>query len=135
MNALKNILAILLVTVLFTSCKSEPQPEIKTIATTTKALEENKKQLDPNATYAKAEFTIEGMTCQIGCANTIQKQLVKMEGIKSAKVDFESKLAMVEFDESKQTVTTIENTVSKVSDIYKVKDMKTVDDFSTKTED
>jgi len=129
MTSLKNILVVLFIAVAFSSCKNEAQPEIKTIATATEG-NDTKKQLNPNATYAKAEFTIEGMTCQIGCANTIQKKLAKMEGVKSAKVDFEKKLAMVEFDDAKQTTVTIEETVANVADVYKVKDMKTVDAFT-----
>lgn len=131
MKALKNTLVAIIITVVFIACKNETQPEIRTVATATEASVDTKKQLDPNATYAKAEFTIEGMTCQIGCANTIQKKLAKMEGVKSAKVDFESKLAMVEFDNAKQTTTTLKETITNVADVYKVKDMKTVDTFKT----
>ena len=72
------------------------------------------------------------MTCQIGCAATIQKKISKMDGVKSATVDFDRKLAMVEYNEAKVTPTALEATVVKVSDTYKVSDMKTVDDFSTK---
>ena len=50
------------------------------------------KKLDPNATYAKAEFGIEGMTCAMGCAKTIEKKMAKMDGVKSAKVDFEKEM-------------------------------------------
>ena len=112
----------------FTSCKNESQPEVKTVD-----VEVTKKDvtqtLDSNATYAKVEFSIDGMTCAMGCAKTIEKKMAKMEGVKSAKVDFDKRLAMVEYDEAKVTPTSLEETVSKVADIYKVKDMHKVDDF------
>ena len=53
-----------------------------------------------------------------------------MEGVKSAKVDFEKKLAMVEYDEAILTTTSLENTVTNASDTYSVNDMKTVESFS-----
>lgn len=131
MKSLKNILVLLLVALIYTSCKNDTQPEIKTVAVASDVTNDVEKQLDPNATYAKAEFTIEGMTCQIGCANTIQKKLAKLDGVKTVEVDFEKKLGMIEFDDAKQTHTTIENTVANIADVYKVKDMKTVDAFQT----
>lgn len=112
----------------FTSCKNNAEPEVKTVD-----VEVTKKDvaqtLDPNASYAKVEFSIDGMTCAMGCAKTIEKKMAKMEGVKSAKVDFDKRLAMVEYDEAKVTPSSLEETVSKVADIYKVKDMHKVDDF------
>ena len=40
------------------------------------------------------EFRVEGMTCN-GCANTATQALLKMEGVQSASVDFETKNARV----------------------------------------
>lgn len=126
----KNIIAVALITLFAFSCKNEAKPEVKTmdVGTNTETT-----KLDPNTTYAKAEFTIDGMTCAIGCAATIQKKISKMDGVKSATVDFDRKLAMVEYNEAKVTPALLEETVTKVSDVYKVSDMKTVKDFSTKT--
>lgn len=129
MNIIKNILLVVVISIVTLSCKNETQPEVKTVET---AVENTKVALDPNATYAKAEFKIEGMTCAVGCAATIEKKMAKMEGVKFAKVDFERQLAMVEYDEAKVTTKSLETTVTKVADIYKVKDMKTVDAFSKK---
>ena len=117
----------MVLTLFLASCKNEAKPEVKTVETETAIV----KELDPNAKYAKAEFTIDGMTCEIGCAKTIEKKISKMEGVKSATVNFERKLAMVEYNEAKVTPTSLENTVTNVANIYKVSDMKTVDDFST----
>lgn len=128
MNTFKSICIIAVMALVFTSCKNESQPEVKTVdvEVTTKDVS---KTLDPNATYAKVEFGIDGMTCAMGCAKTIEKKMAKMDGVKSAKVDFDKRLAMVEYDEAKVSPKTLEETVTKVADIYKVKDMKKVDNF------
>ena len=131
MKTFKNIIAIVLITVFSFNCKNETKPEVKTIEIETT---DEVKELDPNATYAKAEFTIDGMTCAVGCAATIEKKIAKLEGVKSSKVDFDKKLAMVEYDVAKVNAGSLEATVTKVADIYKVSDMKTVEAFSTKKE-
>ena len=128
MKTIKHIFTLVLITAFAFSCKNDVKPEVKTVDTETKTV----KELDPNATYAKAEFTIDGMTCAIGCAASIQKKISKMEGVKSATVDFDRRLAMVEYNEAKVTPTLLEKTVTKVADIYKVSDMKTVDAFLSK---
>ena len=128
MKSIRIILTLALIATFALSCKNEKKPEVKTVEVETEVV----KELDPNATYAKAEFTIDGMTCQIGCAATIQKKISKMDGVKSATVDFDKKLAMVEYNEAKVTPTTLEEAVAIVSDTYKVSDMKTVNEFSTK---
>lgn len=126
---IKNILMLAVVAVFAFSCKNDAKAEVKTVAHEgSKAVAE----LDPNATYAKAEFTIEGMTCAMGCAATIEKKIAKMEGVKSSKVDFDKKLAMVEYDEAKVSPESLTKTVTSVADLYSVKDMKTVNAFSGK---
>ncbi|TXE08261.1 heavy-metal-associated domain-containing protein [Gelidibacter salicanalis] len=112
------------------SCKDSTQPEIKTVemAEPEAASQVN---FDPQATFAKAEFGIEGMTCVMGCAKTIEKKIAKMEGVKSATVDFERHLAMVEYDKAKVTPDALEEAVVSVSDTYSVNSMKTVEAFST----
>lgn len=127
MKTIKYILGAVLLTLIVVSCKNNKEAEVKTIEVETAAA---KKELDPNATYAKAEFTVKGMTCAVGCAATIEKKIAKMEGVKFAKVDFEKELAMVEYDEAKVNPNSLEETVTNVADIYKVSDMKTVDAFS-----
>lgn len=128
MKTIKHILTLAVIATFALSCKNKTAPEVKTVEVETETIKDS----DPNATYAKAEFTIDGMTCQIGCAATIQKKISKMDGVKSATVDFDRKLAMVEYNEAKVTPTTLEEAVAKVSDTYKVSNMKTVDDFSSK---
>ena len=74
------------------------------------------------------------MTCEIGCAKLIQRKIDKMDGVKTVKVDFERKLAMVEYDEAMVDHSSLEATVTKASDTYKVSDIKNVDSFSAKKE-
>ena len=49
---------------------------------------------------AKAEFVIDGMSCQVGCAAYIDEELEKLEGVVKSEVNFESKLAVVDYDNS-----------------------------------
>ena len=111
------------------NCKNEQQPELKTVDV---IYTDNTKEavVDPKATYAKVEFSIEGMTCEMGCAKTIEKKMAKMDGVKSAKVDFHNQLAMVEYDEAKVTTQSLEATVKKAGEVYEVKGMKQVEQFS-----
>jgi Cu+-exporting ATPase len=128
MKTLKNIFIVSILALVISSCKNESQPEVKTVD-----VEVTKKDvaqtLYQNATYAKVEFGIDGMTCAMGCAKTIEKKMAKMEGVKSAKVDFDKRLAMVEYDEAKVSPKSLEEAVAKVGEIYKVKDMKKVENF------
>lgn len=126
MKTLNSICIVAILALLFTSCKTDVPPEVKSVDVAIKDVSET---LDPNASYAKVEFSIDGMTCAIGCAKTIEKKMAKMEGVKMAKVDFDKRLAMVEYDEAKVSPESLEETVTKVADIYKVKDIRSVDEF------
>ncbi|MBL85601.1 MAG: heavy metal transporter [Winogradskyella sp.] len=133
MRNFKNIIVASALLLALTSCKDKAEPEVKTVDVEVDA-KEVAKTLDPNANYAKVEFGIEGMTCAVGCAKTIEKKMAKMEGVKSVKVDFDKRMAMVEYDEAKVSPEALEETVTKVGEVYKVKDMKVVDDFTKETQ-
>lgn len=130
MKTYKYVSLMVIALLVITSCKNNEQPEVKTIAIESGKEVQDQMSLDPNATYAKVEFSIDGMTCAMGCAKTIEKKMAKMDGVKSAKVDFEKELAMVEYDEAKVTPASLEEAVAMAGDVYKVKDMKQVDHFS-----
>jgi len=66
-------------------------------------------------TIQKASFQIEGMSCAIGCANVIEKKLANLAGVQLASVDFESKTAVVEFDDAKQNAESITKTVEEIA--------------------
>jgi copper chaperone CopZ len=46
-------------------------------------------------------LAISGMTCEIGCAKTIQSKLSKKEGVLGAKVIFTDSIANIEYDTNK----------------------------------
>lgn len=121
--SLKNILISMFLLTALASCKNEGKAEIKTINIHS---ETSRQALDPNATYSKAEFSIKGMTCEMGCARTIEKKLSKMNGMKSATVDFKNESAIIEYDTAKITTSSIKEAVSSVSAIYSVEAMQTI---------
>jgi len=53
------------------------------------------------ANYKTIEVEIEGMTCEIGCAKTIESKLSKTQGVTYSKVNFEGKVGYFTFDENK----------------------------------
>ena len=73
MKAQKFIFALLVAFFTLVSCQKEIKKEIVSLA-------------------------ISGMTCEIGCAKTIQSKLTKKEGVLAAKVVFSDSIATVEFD-------------------------------------
>lgn len=74
-----------------------------------------------------ASFKIDGMTCAIGCAKTIETKLSKMDGVQKVSVDFDKKQATVEFDASIVTPEKIVQAVESTGDgaTYKVSNVKT----------
>tara|TARA_B110000046_G_scaffold37062_1_gene40481 strand:- start:1759 stop:2151 length:393 start_codon:yes stop_codon:yes gene_type:complete len=123
MKFLKNILSVIFILILLSSCKTDKKVEIKTIDVSSEKISQ---KLDPNAVYSKAEFSIKGMTCEMGCAKTIEKKLAKMYGMKSATVDFKNELALVEFDVAKINPLSITKTVNDISNIYSVENMQII---------
>lgn len=116
-----SFLAIALSSLLFFSCKKTEVSQTTTIEKTVKV---NSKPIAAKPEIAT--FTIEGMTCAVGCAKTIQDKLASMDGIQSATVDFDKKFAIVEFDASKQTPELLLKAVQETGDgkTYMVSNMK-----------
>lgn len=118
--------AILGVSLLFVSCKQgnkEERAGVETQATKTVPLSEKGKEVAGK--IEKATFQIEGMTCAMGCAKMIENKLGNLEGVKEAKVDFENKTAVVEFDDAKQNGASLKETVEKIADgAYKVENLQ-----------
>jgi len=78
------------------------------------------------------EVEIEGMTCEIGCARLIQSKLSKTDGVTFVQVSFEDKLGTISFDENKISQQKIKEEIQKIAggDMYKVLDIREVDNFS-----
>jgi len=115
MKNLKIIIVLLVFTLLSVSCDKKFENQ------------EKKSQLTPvedqtTENLQKISLEIKGMTCEIGCARTIQSKLSKKEGVKSAKVSFEDKKGVVEFDANKITESQIVAVINKIAggDVYKV---------------
>lgn len=66
-------------------------------------------------------MTIEGMVCVMGCAAVIEKKLNATPGISKATVDFDSKNALIEFDDAQINPNGIINVVKAVGDAYSVR--------------
>ncbi|WP_291109732.1 heavy-metal-associated domain-containing protein [Flavobacterium sp. UBA6195] len=120
MKNLKNIGFTLLMMLSLASCKQENK-EV--------TVEETKKGVVSEADLAKmqtASFTIEGMTCAMGCAKTIENKLAAQDGVGQAVVDFDTKIATVKFDAEKQSLESLTKTIEGVAggDSYKVTESK-----------
>lgn len=114
----KSLFIFALSTLFLTSCKETTVASKETPAATKNTIAAGKVET--------ASFTIEGMSCEIMCASKIQKELTATEGVQKATVDFEQKLATIEYDAA---VTSPEKLIEKVEavnggDSYKVSNLK-----------
>lgn len=125
MNFTKSILTITLAGLLFVSCKEKANETVSTQVKTETAAPKVKKEIAA-ANLQTASFTVEGMTCAIGCAKTIQEDLTALDGVQKATVDFDTKLATVTFDKTFQTPEKLTKVVEAAADgkTYKVSKMK-----------
>ena len=115
----------MLASLLFVSCK-EKTSETVTITEKTEATAPKVKKEIAAANLQTASFTVEGMTCAVGCAKTIQEELSDLDGVQKATVDFDKKLATVSFDKTIQTPESLTKVVEATADgkTYKVSNMK-----------
>ncbi len=113
MKLVKSIFFLSLVVIVFFSCAKTTSSEAKIAVKETKEMAVNLK---------KVSLDIEGMTCQIGCAKTIQSKLAKTEGVNYVLVNFEEKKGIVEYDTNLLSEKDIVKTVEKIAggDLYKV---------------
>lgn len=83
---MKTIFLFFMASITLTSCN-----EVKQQDTTVEKIAEAPK-------YQSIEVLIDGMTCEIGCARTIESKISKLKGVIYSKVDFESKKGVFTFD-------------------------------------
>lgn len=124
MNFKKSMLTVVLASVLFAGCKDKlNETDSKEITTTD--IPQIKKKIAA-ANLQTARFSVEGMTCAVGCAKTIQEDLTQLEGVQKATVDFETKIATVTFDKTVQNPEKLTTVVEAAADgkTYKVTNMK-----------
>lgn len=127
MKAIKGISMFALAAMMLVSCKqnSNKQEDTTTVTDTVNVAEDNKAEDAISGVMQKATFEVEGMSCAVGCAKVIEGKLAKLDGVKNAKVDFETKTATVEFDDAKQNAPAIQKMVEEIAEgAYKVKNMQ-----------
>lgn len=118
-----SIFTLALSTLLFMGCKETNSKAEETTSTSSAT------EIKKNTIAAKPEtasFTIDGMSCAIGCAKTIEKKLAATDGVQEAKVDFDKKEATVNFDAAVITPEKLQEIIEKAADgkTYKVSDVK-----------
>lgn len=121
-NMLKNLLFVAFAGILVLSCgKSTTKSE----EVTSKV--EKSENLAVN--LEKVSLNIEGMTCEIGCARTIQSKLSKAEGIITASVSFDEKQGVIEYDSDKINIKKIKAIVQEIAggELYKVTGTKSLE--------
>ena len=106
---------------LFVGCKQTASAPNEVAETATTKPTINPEKLETST------FTVEGMTCAIGCAKTIEKELSETPGVQKATVDFDKKLATVSFDNSIQNPDALIKLVEATADgkTYKVSNVVT----------
>ena len=82
--------------------------------------QESPKKIEVLGEKAYAKLSIEGMTCAIGCAVTIEKKLQRTSGIVSAKVDFETNTGWVTYDATMLNLDGISSVVKSTGASYSV---------------
>ncbi len=123
------IFMFLFATLAVLACKNKTEKEAEIIT-----VEENKtKENTAEAVYTMTSFEIAGMTCAQGCAATIEKKLAKMEGVQTAEVNFDTKKAIISYDEAKVGFEDIAMTVTTTGngETYKVLNMKKTEKKAT----
>ncbi|PCI93571.1 MAG: hypothetical protein COB15_16200 [Flavobacteriales bacterium] len=109
MITIKKTFTILFIVAIISACESSTEQN-KTAST--EVLIEN---------VIVADYAIEGMVCAMGCAATIEKDVLGMTGIVVSEVDYEAGKAHFEFDES---IVSEKEIISKIESIadgqYKV---------------
>lgn len=125
MNFSKSLLTCGLASLLLFSCKDTASKPV-TVASTEATPTTPKAPAVP-VKPETASFRIDGMSCAIGCAKTIETKLSKMDGVQKATVDFDKKQATVDFDASVLTPELLTKAVETTGDgeTYKVSQMKT----------
>ena len=120
MKITKTILTLAFVSLLTVSCKKEADTKE---VTAEKEVGAPKKEVVIAAENVQtASFEIEGMTCAMGCAKTIEEELGAMEGVQKTTVDFDSKKATVIYDKTIQNQDNLTKVVEATADgkTYKV---------------
>ena len=107
---------IILSIVFLGGCQNKLTPKVIEVPIS----QESPKKIEALGEKAYAKLSIEGMTCAIGCAVTIEKKLQRTSGIVSAKVDFESNTGWVTYDATMLNLDKISSVVKSTGASYSV---------------
>ena len=107
---------IILSIVFFWGCQNKLVPKVIEVPIS----QESPKKIEALGEKAYAKLSIEGMTCAIGCAVTIEKKLQRTSGIVSAKVDFETNTGWVTYDATMLNLDKISSVVKSTGASYSV---------------
>ncbi|WP_394773665.1 heavy-metal-associated domain-containing protein [Flavobacterium sp.] len=124
MKFTKIIATLAIAGLVLVSCKKEEDKNLANIKSVATAPKEHKAIAAENV--QTASFKIEGMTCAMGCAKTIEKELADLDGVEKATVDFDKKTATVVFDKTVQNQDNFTKVVQATGDgkTYKVLNTK-----------
>jgi len=108
---MRKYISVIIISFVLFSCNEAKKDAVKEVAKPEMAV-----------SYKSIEVDIEGMTCEIGCARTIQSKLSKVEGITYSKVNFEAKKGQFTYDENKLKKEDIITKINGIAggDLYKV---------------
>lgn len=120
MKITNTIFALAMVVFLTASCKKETEKNGE--ITEKENVAPKKEVVIAPENLQTASFEIEGMTCAVGCAKTIEEELGSLDGVQKATVDFDSKKATVVFDKKIQSQESLFQVVEATADgkTYKV---------------
>lgn len=120
MRFFKYLSLSLLLSLISIQCTSEKATQKSTQKTTAQVLEQKPMAL---------QLHISGMTCEIGCARTIQSKLSKKEGVLDAKVIFTDSIAKINYNANAITSTEIISFINGIAggDMYTASELKTVE--------
>lgn len=130
MNFTKSLITLGLASTLFISCKDAAEkPKTESTEQTTTTVKKEVVAAKPET----ASFKIDGMTCSMGCAKTIESKLSKMEGVQKATVDFDKKEATVDFDAAVLNTEKLAEAVESTGDgeTYKVSEVRHKEDSNS----
>jgi periplasmic mercuric ion binding protein len=132
-NSRNFLMAFSIVFSLFYACSgNSPEKE------ETKEVTITKKEVAGEEAKTIASIGIEGMTCSVGCAGKIEKTVAAMDGVLNCKVNFDTKTANIEFDDSRLSENQIISAIKEINKgqykISKVEIEKTVIQKSTTDE-
>lgn len=123
---MKKIITLLLLTLFIVSCGDKKAPLNK------EKTSPKKEQVAAN--LKSIEVNIEGMTCEIGCARTIQSKLSKVDGVAYAKVNFDAKKGIFTYDSNKLSKNDIVKKINGIAggDLYKATKTTEIDSIIKK---